>query len=194
MRELGVDPEQARKDAEELAAMKAAEEKRRAAEMSELEKAQAEAEKAKAAALEAEQKAAIAAKDAETARLAAAHRVPDLEYLAFRLQKCPADADPHEWLGKLLEDETERVRFGVSDGAPAGGSGDGGGEKKKPTTTTTPKTGGAPTPTKTGGGGGDGGGEKTAMQMTRAEYEAHKRKKYGSGGQGVRKGYKPPPR
>jgi len=192
MRELGVDPEQAKKDAEELAAMKAAEEKRRAAEMSELERAQAEAEKLKAAAAEAEARAVIAGKEAETAKLAAAHRVADLKYLAFRLADCPDDADRDEWLGKLLEDPKERVRFGLEAAAPA--SDETTDTTAKATTSATPRGGpaGAPQPPKTGGT--PEGSKKGAMGMTAAEFAAHKRATYGAGGRGIRRGYKPPPR
>lgn len=191
MRELGVDPEQAKKDSAELAAMKEAEEKRRAAEMSDLEKAQAEAEKAKVekAAAEAEKKKAERAY--EIARLGAAHQVPDLEYLAFRIRSLPEGEDRDEWLTKLLEDPTERVRFGVTPaGDPPAGAKPG---EKKTTTTTTPKGGGGAPPPGGTGGGAPGEGEKTAMKMTKREFEAHKRQKYGGGGANVRKGYQPPP-
>ena len=188
LRELGVDPEQAKKDSAELAAMKKADEERRTAEMNELEKVQAEAEKLKTAAESATAEKEKAERAYAIARLGAAHQVPDLEYLAFRVRKCPDDEDRDEWLTKLLEDPTERVRFGVTavDGAKPP-------EKKKADTTSTPKDGGgAPAPG--GSGGAPGEGEKTAMKMTAAEFSDYKRQKYGGGGAGIRKGFKPPPR
>ncbi len=192
LRELGVDPEQAKKDAAELAAMKEAEEKRRTEEMSELEKAKADAEKLKTEATTAKVEKEKAERAYEIARLGAAHSVPDLEYLAFRVRKVGDDEDRDEWLTKLLEDPVERARFGVPAAGvvPADGAKPG---EKKATTTSTPKDGGgAPAPG--GGGGAPGEGEKTAMKMTASEFSAHKRQKYGGGGAGIRKGYKPPPR
>jgi hypothetical protein len=189
LRELGVDPAQAKKDAEDLAAMKAAEEERRAAEMNELEKAQAETEKLKTKAAEAEAEQKKAERAYEIARLGAAHHVSDLEYLAFRIRKLPDGDDRDEWLTKLLEDPVERARFGFEASSNSEGDEIPSEQKKATTSSTTPKGNDAPPP-KTGGE--PTGGER-AMQMTRAEFQAYKRQKYGSTGQGVRKGYKPPP-
>ncbi len=190
LRELGVDPEKAKKDAEELAAMKKADEERRAAEMSELEKVQAESEKLKTETATAKAEKEKAERAYEIARLGAAHQVPDLEYLAFRVRKCPDDQDRDEWLTKLLEDPVERARFGVP---AAAGDPPADGKKPKATTTSTPAAGpGAPAPG--GAGGAPGEGEKAAMKMTASEFADYKRKKYGGGGAGLRKGYKPPPR
>lgn len=191
LREMGVDPAQAKKDREELERLKKDQEERRAAEMSELEKAQDAAKKAGEEKAAAEALAARAREEAEIAKLAAAHRVPDLEYLEFRMRKCPEGEDRDEWLTKLLEDPKERVRFGVEE--PSSGSTDDTppGQKKATTSATDPKGNNAPPP-KTGGS--PEGTEKTAMKMTKAEFEAYKRQKYGGGGQGVRRGYKPPPR
>lgn len=191
LRELGVDPEQAKKDAAELAAMKVAEEKRRTEEMSELEKAKADTEKLKVEKAEAEAEKQKAERAYEIARLGAAHQVSDLEYLAFRVRKVPDDQDRDEWLTKLLEEPAERARFGV----PTAGDPPADGAKPKPkaTTTSTPKGGaGPPAPGGTGAAPGEGG-EKTAMKMTKAEFADYKRAKYGSGGAGIRRGFKPPP-
>lgn len=196
MRELGLDPEQAKKDREELDRLKKEAEEREAAEMTELDKAKKAAEKAAAEKLEAENAAKRAREEAEIAKLAAKHRVPDLEYLGFRLSKLDATVDRDEWLTKQLEDSAERVRFGVEKpGEKPGDGGEGGaggGEKPKATTTTTPK-GGKPDPQAGGGKGGQGGDQPRAMQMTKSEFEQYKRTKYGAGGRGIRKGYKPPP-
>lgn len=188
LRELGVDPTQAKKDAEELAAMKKAEEERAAAAMNELEKAQAEAEKLKTKAADAEAEQQKAERAYEIARLGAAHHVSDLEYLAFRIRKLPEGDDRDEWLTKLLEDPVERARFGFE--APNSEGGEPKPPAKATTGSTTPKGGNAPPP-KSGGTPED---QPQAMKMTASEFAAHKRQKYGGGGQGVRKGFKPPPR
>jgi hypothetical protein len=189
LRELGIDPAKAKADADELAGMKAAEEKRRAADMTEVEKAKAEVAKAEAAKVAAEVATKLAREEAEVAKLAAVHGVPDLEYLAFRLKGCIEGEDRSAWLKKLLEQPLERARFGIVESAPATPPAPG----AKPATTSSTPAGGAPPapPPKTGGTPED---NKGAMKMSKPEFENYKRSKYGSSSGGVRKGYTPPPR
>lgn len=188
LREMGVDPEQARRDREELEALKKADEERRAAEMSEVERAKQEAQTALEAKAAAEAVAEKARRDADIARMAARHRVPDMDYLAFRLQSLPEGSDEEEWLGQLLKDEKERVRFGVQTEPPEPAQSKSAAPAVRATTSTTQATRSEPQPHASN----EPDEMANAMEMTPEEYRRYRSKKLGNAGNNTRRGWRPP--
>jgi hypothetical protein len=167
--ELGLDPDQAKRDREELAEMKAAEEERKKAAMTELDRLKAEKAEAELKIAAAERAAALSAETAAITALCAQSGVRDVDYARYRLKDIP-EAERATKLAEWLTDDTERARFNVgSHGPPAPAQ----------TTTTTPASGapapahGPPTPM------AGQGGVKSVDDMTRDEYQAYKQSKHG---------------
>jgi hypothetical protein len=173
---LGIDPEQAKKDRDELAKLKAAEEERKKAEMTELDRLKAEKAEADAKAEAAERAVAAAQDQAAIIRLCAENGVKDVAYAEYRLKTIP-EAERAGKLAEWLKDDVEKARFAVGGAAPA----------KPPAQTTTTTPAGAPPPAPAPGaapgapGGGGGPPAKPVDDMTDAEYRAHKQSAHGLG-------------
>lgn len=162
LKEAGIDPEQVKKDREELAKLKADAEERKKAEMTEKERLETEKAEAVAKAEEATKRAEAATHRAHVVEECAKHGVRDVDYALFRIAKREEGQSISEFLTEILKDDTEKTRFGVS--AP--------GTPPKATTTGTPET--APPKPKDGGTP-----DKPVEQMTKAEFAAYKRSKHG---------------
>lgn len=170
MRALGVDPEQAKKDAEEVARLRKEADDRKKAEMTELDRLKAEKAEVEAKMAAAERAAAAATEQAAITRLCAEHGVKDVTYAEFRLRSIP-EAERAGKLGEWLEDPLEQARFGTSTPTPPAA-------QPAQTTTTTPSTG-APAPASSATPGAATAPSKPVDEMTTDEYAAYRRSKHG---------------
>lgn len=165
LKEAGIDPDQVKKDREELAKLKAEAEERKKAEMTDRERLEAEKAEAEAKAKEAMERAERSDHRAHVVEVCAKHGIRDIDYAMFRIGKREEGQSIDDFLSETLKDETEKTRFGVAPaGAPA---------PAKTTTTGTPENA-PPKPS-------DGGAPvKPVSQMTKQEFAEHKRKKHGA--------------
>ena len=172
MKSLGIDPDQAKKDRDELATMRAAEDERKKAQMSEIDRLKAEKAESDVKVAAAERAAAASADQAAITRLCAESGVRDVAYATYRLADVP-EGERAEKLAGWLKDPTEKARFNV--GATAAPP------KEPAQTTTSTQDGGAPTAPAAGGppAGAPGGPTKSVDDMTTEEYRVYKQSKHG---------------
>jgi len=125
-KEIGIgDPKAIRQQIAEAEALKAAEEERRTAEMSELERERTARIAAEADSARYQEEAAESALEAHLARVCADRGIKDIEYASYRV-RAAAEAledgaeplDSGEFLDSLLADARYRIALGVDDVAP----------------------------------------------------------------------------
>lgn len=163
LRDAGIDPEQVKKDREQLAALQKKEEERAKAAMTEQERLKVEKEEADKRAKESEARATAAEQRAELVALCAKHGIRDVDYAMFRLSKRDEGVSADEFITEALKDDTERSRFGVAaEGTPP--------PPKKPT------SGGKNEPPPKPG---DKPPEKPVSQMSPQEFAEYKRRTHG---------------